>query len=94
MSNPELAKEIVELLKRNNFPRAYSVDEVKQQTHAIVYAVTTQVLGAYGSHLSIAAQGTHGPGVNPHMGQLLSYALSAGPETMRNSEQTYRSVFP
>jgi len=93
MSNPDLAKDIIELLKKNDFPNAYTVDHVQQHTHTIVYAVATQVLGAYGSHLSIAAQGTHGPGVNPHMDKLLSYALSAGPETMQISEKTYRRVF-
>jgi hypothetical protein len=93
MSNADLAKEIVGLLKKYNFPNAYTADEIHQQAHAIVYALITQVLSGVGSHFSLASQGTHG-GVGPHRwDKLVQFSLSGEPKTLQGSEGNYRSVF-
>jgi AraC-like DNA-binding protein len=102
MSNANIAKEIVSLLKKHNFPNAYTADEIQQQAHAIVYAVTTQVLSAYGSRLlSLAEQGFYDPGAQgtgggggPHHWELLiQYVQGAAAKTKQVSADILNSAF-
>jgi len=93
-SGSAFAKEFVNLLNKTEFPVGLSAADVLQQTHIVVYALTTRLLGQLGQKLTIAdlaAQGTHGGGGPHRLDLLLHYALDVDPKTMQATAEYLRS---
>jgi hypothetical protein len=82
------AKEFVDLLKRTEFPAGLRATDVLQQTHTVVYALVTKLLGQVGQQLTIAdlaAQGPRGGGGPHRLDLVVHYLLAVDDKTMKTT---------
>ena|ERR1700737_1852661 len=87
------AKEFVALLKKSRFPTDIQPADILQQTHTVLYALLSAVVGRFGQQLTIEdlMQGPGG-GVGPHVPHgphrldlILQYLTAVDSKTMNTT---------